>query len=89
MYSALSTQNVLFAWLHGLQNRFVNDPEFRPVQVESPFGVHGCMYAIDEDNEEYVTIGFTFPDEIFAEIEDGTYGELQGIRIYLERLAGS
>ena len=56
-------------------------------KVESVFGTHGVVYTSADDSEEpeegdYATIGFVLPDGLYAEIESGTYGELQGIRIY-------
>ena len=44
--------------------------------------IHGLLFEADEDGDEYVTIGFNLPKGVYAEIEDGTYGELQGFRIY-------
>lgn len=48
---------------------------------------HGITYDSDEFGE-FMVVGFSFPEienygSVFAEIEDGTYGELQGIRVYL------
>jgi hypothetical protein len=48
----------------------------------SPFGQHGYIFGEDEQGDEYVTIGFVLPEGVYAEIEDGTYGQLQGLRIY-------
>jgi hypothetical protein len=39
---------------------------------------------VDEDNCKFVTIGFTMPHHVFAEIDDGTYGTLHGWRIYYD-----
>ena len=62
----------------------------RPMMVTSSYGVHGLTYGSDEDGA-YAVIGFvlrprkgiTLPN-VYAEIEDGTYGELQGFRVYFE-----
>jgi len=58
----------------------------RPDQVSGPFGVHGIMYGNDDydGGGEFASVGFTLPDEIYAEIEDGTYGQLNAFRIYLD-----
>jgi hypothetical protein len=57
----------------------------RPDQIVGPFGAHGVTYGTDEDGEPYATVGFVLPgDEVFAEIEDGTYGSLCGFRVYLD-----
>ena len=53
----------------------------RPSVIEDRFGTHGVTYGTD-DTGEYVVVGFQFPAGIYAEIEDGTYGTLQGLRIY-------
>lgn len=71
----------------------LNPDEYRAVantsgeyKVESPFGEHGLMHGFDEDGDEYFTVGFSINHKmVFAEIEDGTYGELQGFRIYTGR----
>lgn len=64
-----------------VKDRAENDPGF-----SLPFGTFdrlGVMFG-DGEEGEFVTIGFTLPDDCYAEIEDGTYGQLQGIRIYKE-----
>lgn len=73
-------------WLREISNR-LRDGE-RPTTVSGPFGEHGVTYGIDYEDveQEYATIGFVIddPDEkIYVEIEDDTYGQLQGFRIYL------
>jgi len=58
----------------------------RPKLWLSDFGTHGITYAYDPENEEtYARVGFNLPEDtrVFAEIEDGTYGQLQAIRIYI------
>lgn len=50
-------------------------------------GLNGIGLTYGEDEEgEYVVLGFALPEGWFAEIEDGTYGELQGFRIYRKDL---
>lgn len=63
------------------------------VRIETPLGVHGVTYASDECNEEYATIGMVLGGskpgvDIYVEIEDGTYGQMQGFRIYREDVMG-
>lgn len=55
--------------------------EMQPTEVFSLMGTHGVTYGVDEHGE-YATIGFNLPAGIFAEIEDGTFGQLQGFRVY-------
>lgn len=43
----------------------------------------GIYYAADEDGEDYAVVGYNLPDGIYAEIDSGTYGTLQGFRVYL------
>jgi hypothetical protein len=69
----------LYEWLRSLATVFRSDPEFRPRFLAGS----GCWYATDEDGDDYVTVGYNMPKHVFAEIEDGTYGQLQGFRIYL------
>jgi len=61
--------------------RAENYPDF-----SLPFGTFDRLGVIfgDDGEGEFVTIGFILPDDCYAEIEDGTYGQLQGIRIYKE-----
>lgn len=56
--------------------------EERPTTLESPAGTQGVTYGSD-DQGEFATIGMTLPEGVFAEIEDGTFGQLQGYRVYL------
>lgn len=72
----------LGTWLAHLHHEFTTNVEFFPKEIRGPFGTHGCMYDSDDGDEQYVTVGFNLPAGVFAEIEDGTCGELQGFRIY-------
>jgi hypothetical protein len=47
-------------------------------------GLLGIMEGNDDydGGGDYITVGFCLPDDIYAEIEDGTYGQMQGFRIY-------
>lgn len=47
----------------------------------SVFGTHGIEYG-EEDGMEYASLGFILPDGMYAEIEDGTYGQLNAFRIF-------
>ena len=73
--------NPLFAWLGEMRTRLQAGE--RPESVESPFGTHGVNYG-EEDGERFATVGFVLPDGVFAEIEDGTYGQLNGFRVFLD-----
>lgn len=75
--------NPLFRWLDSLGFILTE----HPLRVSGPFGDFDVEYHLDLDtNEEYAEIGFMLPDDerIYAVIEDGTYGVLFGIRIYLD-----
>ena len=56
-----------------------------PLNVETPLGMHGVTWGEDESGE-YATIGMVLPYGVYAEIEDGTYGQMQAFRIYREDL---
>ncbi len=71
---------VSYDWMSGLGFTVAMSA---PEVVVGPFGSHGVTYGVDEDGESYATIGFVLPEGVFAEIEDGTYGNLTGLRIYL------
>lgn len=51
-------------------------------EIATHYGVLGVTYSIDEDGDEYATIGYNLPEGVMAEVEDGTYGSLQGFRVY-------
>jgi hypothetical protein len=61
-------------------------------RIETPLGVHGVTYGVEyevRDTEQYATIGMVLGGsapgpEVYVEIEDGTYGVMQGFRIYRE-----
>lgn len=59
----------------------------RASSVDTPLGKHGIDYN-EDDEGAYATVGFLLPDPslwpVYAEIEDGTYGQLQGLRFYLQ-----
>lgn len=53
------------------------------VRIETPLGVHGVTYGAEyELSEEYATVGMVLPEHVYAEIDDGTYGQMQGFRIF-------
>lgn len=47
------------------------------------FSESGITYETDEEDNPYALVGYNLPDGVYAEIDDGTFGTLQGIRIYL------
>lgn len=64
--------------------RLLANAEDRPSIVEGPDETeYPVTYGTDEDDNEYALIHVSFPVGVHAEIEDGTYGELQGIRVYI------
>ena len=69
-------------WLSLVKNIF--DGGGRPLVFHSPFGTHGVMYVEDElIGDPCAVVGFNLPHGVYAEIEDGTFGELQGFRFFL------
>ena len=76
---AVDVATVSYDWMSGLGFVVANAPEV----VVGPFGSHGVTYGVDEDGERYASVGFVLPEGVYAEIEDGTYGTLTGLRIYL------
>lgn len=63
--------------------------EWGVTSITTNLGLHGVTYGVDMDFDDYATVGMvlgTRTTPIFAEIEDGTYGQLQGIRIYKDAL---
>jgi hypothetical protein len=58
----------------------------RPAEVEGPLGTIRLVYIDEEDAEDgeaYAYFSFDLPSGVFAEIDEGTWGELQGFRIPL------
>jgi hypothetical protein len=93
--AAFPANNPLFEFLDALKARLLAGE--RPESVASPFGYHEIDYVTAEDNpdgeaEAFATVGFLLPDEVYAELNDGpggTYGELGGLRIYLDEESAS
>ena len=77
---------VLTDWLKELAIRFRNGE--RPEQVQGPFGNHGVYYVDDDADGQgpYAVVGFCIIEAQdvgwLAETDDGTYGRLQGFRLY-------
>lgn len=76
--------NALDGWLYVVAMKFRKGE--RPTEINSQFGTHGVTYGDDEFGP-YATVGFNLANlshGAYAEIEDGTFGELQGFRFYFE-----
>ena len=63
------------------------------VLIKTRLGVHGTDYDTDEDGDEFVTVSMVVGGSerhmdvsVYVEIEDGTYGQMQGFRIYRDDL---
>lgn len=53
--------------------------------IRSPFGTHEVEVSYDpEEDEVFAVVGFMLPDDMYAETENGTYGTLQGFRVFSE-----
>ncbi|MHB1712222.1 MAG: hypothetical protein ACYCV7_12585 [Acidimicrobiales bacterium] len=79
--AAIDPNQQLYGFLGDVRARLAAGE--RPMQVSGPFGVHGMGYG-EEDGEAYAVIGFALPDGVYAETDGGTYGELQGFRIFID-----
>jgi len=79
--AAINPDQQLYRWLGEVRARLASGE--MPSQVTGPFGTHGVTYG-EETGEEYATIGFCLPDGVYAEVEDCTYGQLQGLRVILD-----
>lgn len=55
-------------------------------EVTTDFGTHGITYGSEfrDGRYPYATVGFVLPEGVYAEIEDGTYGSLNGLRFPLD-----
>lgn len=53
----------------------------RPTEVDRPLGTIRLIYIDDDEDGPYAYFAFDLPGGVFAEIDDGTWGELQDIRI--------
>ena len=74
-------ENALFVFLADIRDDLLSGE--RPITVESPYGQHQIRYGSDEYGAEFAIISFVAPFGVFAEIEDGMYGELKGFRVTL------
>lgn len=57
----------------------------RPERVDWPLGSHDVLYYDDDEDGQgpFAVIGASLPPGVFAEIDDGTFGNLHGFRVYL------
>lgn len=59
---------------------------YQPLTIEYLGERYGLAWGFDTELDEvFVSVGYNLPHDtqVFAEIEDGTYGQLQALRIYL------
>lgn len=88
LQSSMDPASSFWGWLESVRDDYRRQPEAYPTGrvLNSPFGACGIMAGDDEydDFGAYITVGFNLPDGVFAEIEDDTYGQMQGFRIYLD-----
>jgi hypothetical protein len=59
------------------------------IQVEVGGWMLGLDYGVDPEYGEYAILGFNLPHPWFGEIDDGTFGSLQGFRVYRNDLLDS
>ncbi len=66
-------------------------PEWDP-GVAGPLGQHGVEYGKSPTWEgpakDYVIIGWTLPEHVYVEIEDGDWADVNGFRIWRDDLDG-
>ena len=74
----------LTAWLAVLRERLRQGD--RPEMVSGFGKTRAISYLRDEENDdaEYAFVAFELSSDFLAEIEYGTFGHLQGFRIYLD-----
>lgn len=86
MQASMKAYSDLYTWLEKVKSDYragkIQDGQI----LDGPFGSHGTMEGDDiyEGGGHCLTVGFCLPDGVYAETEDGTYGQLQGFRIYLD-----
>lgn len=80
MSTAQPATNALFSFIDDIKKSF-REGQY-PAKFTGAFGEHGVTYSWGEEGI-FASIGMTLPDDVYAEIEDGTYGELNAFRIYL------
>lgn len=51
-------------------------------EIHTTEGTLGVDYGFDEEFGDYAIVGFNLPSPWHGEIDDGTYGSLQGFRVY-------
>ena len=87
LQAAINGDSDLYNMLGDVQRKFTSGWKF-PDQDEYEcigiVGFDGPHSDFPEGNEEdvFMRVGFCLPDDCFAEIEDGTYGQLQCFRVY-------
>lgn len=89
LQASMNIESPLWRWLQEVRYEYRSCPSnFHSGRVlESPFGACGVMAHAEDDWEgtsEYIVIGFNLPIGVYAEVDDGTYGQMQGFRIYLD-----
>lgn len=89
MFSAIANDNPLFVLLDGIKGQLGSVTWGTLAEIKRPGLILDIEYKTDEYDDEFATVSFTLPDDVFAEIEDGTYGTLQGFRIYREDADGN
>lgn len=75
------------ALIDGLKTEIIkaSDEGIQPDKIELPLETFEVFWGWDpEVGERFITVKIKFPRLVYAEIEDGTYGQMQGIRIYYE-----
>lgn len=84
LQAAIDGTSDLYAMFESIKQQ-LNAGQQLPERAEFPgigtVGIIGPEFD-EESDDEYVTVGFCLPDDVYAEIEDGTYGQLQAFRVY-------
>jgi len=90
-YAAINTDDALSTALDTMIESLSENEWGTVERIETDLGVHGTFYGVDEDCFDYVAVGMVLGGSkpgvpVYAEIEDGTYGELKAFRFYAEDL---
>jgi hypothetical protein len=93
LYSTISLEGSLLPEMVGLQKWIEEQPwkdyrrrAIRGTKFELVWGTDrmGIRFGWDDEGY-YVTLGFSPPADLLVEIDDGTYGTMQGFKYYYER----
>ena len=90
LQSSLHAANPLYHVLDSIASTYRAGASLPEVWSSPYFGDMGITGPHEDgeypDEGEYIRVGFTLPDGVYAEVDDATYGNLQCFRIYKDEL---